>query len=375
LCSAAILVVSQFNAPVLARQDQLDSRLPQLVEQLSGDTFRERQEAMSLLIGAGSSAIEPLVGALDAGDPETRMRVMAVLSALAICDDEATRTEAQASMELLVNSAEGDIARLAKRSLEDLGRRLQQSSIDRLRKLGAQITGNTVSGDFAVATYLDLMIGPDWSGERKDLDSLRWMVDLTSVTLIGPQVDDSLIKSISTHPQLNNIVIKRGAITNDSIRSFAEMPSLAKLHLVYCEIDDECFDDLKGFLKRRDFQGLPDIWFYGTRFSREAADRFEQETGLRIDLRKGAFLGIYFNQGEGPCEITRVVTDSAAERGGFEVGDVVQNFAGREIKTGDDFRGAVADYGPGDEIQVIVSRGDQQVTLDILLGRFPDIER
>ena len=157
-----------------------------------------------------------------------------------------------------------------------------------------------------------------------------------------------------------------------------ELPRLQKLQLVYCDIDDESYDDFASIRKidaDPHQQTLADIWLYGTGFSGEAAERLANDTGVNVDRRNGAFLGVYFAQGNEPCVITRVVSNSAAAHAGIEVGDTILKFADRDISMADEFRGAVSNYEPGDEVIAVVLRDNMELELKIELGRFQDIEQ
>ncbi len=371
----ALAAVTLVATPGLAWQESIrDESLQQLVQQLGGETFQERQAAMRDLIAAGNAAIEPLMQAIESADPESQMRALAVLSRLAVGDDDDTRTKTQQLIRELVDSDDPNIARLAQRTVQTLGRQLQQNAMEQLQAQGAVISGQTQRGIGRRPGDLELIIGPAWKGQRADLQPVRWLVDLTKVTLIGPQIDDELVESLVNLPQLGRVVIRRGAITNASIVSFLKMQSLRRLELVYCNIDDGCFDDLKKFKTGSADARVPDLLLYGTGLSMEIATRLQQEADLEVDLRRGAFLGIYYQPSDGPCQITRVIPNSAAERGGIEAGDIIEVFAGKPIENGNDFRGGVRHLAPGDQVAVSVLRGDESVELTIVLGEFPDFE-
>jgi hypothetical protein len=348
-----------------------------LIEQLGAPSFEQRQQASQTVVRVGAAAIPMLVSALDRPDPESRIRIIRVLAELAVCDHEATREQAQQAISILSESPDADIARLAACSLDRFGEQMQTAALERLRSLGATVSLDMVYGDFASLHGASVVIGPDWRGSQKDLDSLRWIRDLVNVTLIGPRIDDSITAMLAGKSNIANIVIKRATITNGSIQYLVQSPNLQKLQLIYCNIDDGCYDDLARIRNNREAYAIASISIslYGSRFSREAADRFEAETGIRIDLRNGAFLGVYFSPGDVPCVITRVVGNSAADRAGIEVGDRILEFAGREVRAADDFRGAVAGYVPGDEIEMVVERDEKPITLKIVLGEFQDLEQ
>ena len=366
-----------------------DQAIQDLIQQLAAESYSQRQNASRELVSMGGEAIPSLLAVVQHPDPELRMRVVEVLSRMAVSDDEATRELAQREISVLAESGFPDIARLASAHVKDLGKHLQTAALKKLSSLGAITSIDEYFGDFASAQGISLIIGPDWKGTRADLNSIRWLRELNNVTLVGDQIDDALILLLVENKNMTNLVIKRALITNASIKPIMQLPQLQKLQLVYCDIDDGCYDDLKrvdvseddpfGTAKqdKNDPFGSsrPEIWFYGTQFSREAAEKLAKETGMVIDRRNGAFLGVYFAQGNEPCVITRVVGNSAAALAGIEVGDTILKFAGRDITIADDFRGAVSNFDPGDEVVAVVLRDNKELELKIELGRFQDIEQ
>ena len=75
-----------------------------LIEQLSADRFSERQAAMRKLVEFGQRVIEPVENSIQSGEPEMRMRSMAVLQRLAISRDPQTQRAAQEAIQRLAES-------------------------------------------------------------------------------------------------------------------------------------------------------------------------------------------------------------------------------------------------------------------------------
>lgn len=68
-----------------------------------------------------------------------------------------------------------------------------------------------------------------------------------------------------------------------------------------------------------------------------------------------------------------VTAGGPAEKAGMRAGDIITSFAGREIAQEIDLFGAIRDQAPGDEVEVVVQRGDESVTLDLTLGDRSDL--
>ncbi len=357
------------------QQDDLPEpeELSQLVQQLGADTFDQRRVAMQALLKAGVASIEPLMNEVETGETDAQMRALAVLSRMAVSEDETTSGRAQTLIEDLVDSDDPEISRMARRTFQNLGRQLQQSAIEQLRSHGARVAGQTVRGNANETTFLEITIDADWTGQRRDLRPIRWLVDLTRITLHGPLVDDELVASMEGLPKLGRLTIRHGAITDAAVRSFSKMLALRRLEILYCNLTDQCADDLKRFETRTETSRVPVISLVGTELSMELADQLNQETELDLDVRRGAFFGIFYQPSEDACEITRVIPDSSAQRGGVRAGDIMRVFDGRVIENGNAFGGAVRHLAPGDEIVVTIEREGKSLDLPIVLGEIPEV--
>ena len=82
-----------------------------------------------------------------------------------------------------------------------------------------------------------------------------------------------------------------------------------------------------------------------------------------------AFLGIRFaNPTGGEAAIDEAVEHGAAAAAGIRSGDVVVRFGDEEIEDTDSLRSAIRARQPGDKVKVTVRRGEDKVTVDVILG-------
>jgi serine protease Do len=86
------------------------------------------------------------------------------------------------------------------------------------------------------------------------------------------------------------------------------------------------------------------------------------------DLKRG-MVGIQF-QGGGPL-VMEVSDDSGASEAGIKAGDLVKQVDGIEIRDATDVVAAVASARAGDTIEVVVSRGEQLLTIPVRLTEHP----
>lgn len=94
--------------------------------------------------------------------------------------------------------------------------------------------------------------------------------------------------------------------------------------------------------------------------------------GLQIHRRARACLGVAGMSdinGRG-CMVSNVIPNSAAERAGFEVRDVIQTFDGRPVTDFDKLIELIGSTKPGDKIKVEVLRDFQKVTLEPVMDEW-----
>jgi len=70
----------------------------------------------------------------------------------------------------------------------------------------------------------------------------------------------------------------------------------------------------------------------------------------------------------GGLRITGVRSDSPAERAGIKTGDVIINFGGKTIENVYDYTYALGEFNPGDIVEVVVKRDEEEVTLELELA-------
>ncbi|MEZ6069778.1 MAG: PDZ domain-containing protein [Pirellulales bacterium] len=75
----------------------------------------------------------------------------------------------------------------------------------------------------------------------------------------------------------------------------------------------------------------------------------------------------FANNAEGYA-ISGVATDSPAEQAGLEAGDVIVRVGESRIGGLEDFDSALRKHEAGEQVPVVVKRGDQEVTLQVKLG-------
>lgn len=76
-----------------------------------------------------------------------------------------------------------------------------------------------------------------------------------------------------------------------------------------------------------------------------------------------------FSSNEEGYKISGVSPDSPAEKGGIQAGDLMIKFAGRDVKNIYDYTAALGEHKPGEEVEVVLMRNNEQVTVKVTLGK------
>jgi S1-C subfamily serine protease len=76
-----------------------------------------------------------------------------------------------------------------------------------------------------------------------------------------------------------------------------------------------------------------------------------------------------FSQAQEGYAISGVSKEGPAEQGGLAAGDVIVRFGDSKIGNLDDFDNALRKYKEGDKVPVVVKRGEQELTLEVELGK------
>ncbi|HUF85028.1 MAG TPA: trypsin-like peptidase domain-containing protein [Acidimicrobiia bacterium] len=93
------------------------------------------------------------------------------------------------------------------------------------------------------------------------------------------------------------------------------------------------------------------------------------------DLRSGrvpAFLGVVTDNADNGAVVVNVTDDSPAAQAGIREGDVIVAVGGDEIADAGDVPKAIRKHRPGDEVDVVVVRDDERVTVQATLVERPD---
>jgi len=82
-----------------------------------------------------------------------------------------------------------------------------------------------------------------------------------------------------------------------------------------------------------------------------------------------AYFGVTRDDDAKDCKLSRVTEGSPADKAGLKAGDVITKFDGKDVKSYEDMLGTLSKKKPGDEVDVVVQRGSEKMTLKVKLDK------
>lgn len=126
---------------------------------------------------------------------------------------------------------------------------------------------------------------------------------------------------------------------------------------------------LKYVKRLTDLQSL--LVVRGTGVSKRALDDLQATfPDLQIQERGPAYLGVKMRLTQQGCRILEVTEGSAAEVAGLQPNDLVVGFDGQPVTRPDELIDFIGQQKPGGKVQVVVNRGGQRLTIDVVMGEW-----
>ena len=289
-------------------------RIAALVEQLDSNRYREREQATQALLEAGRAALDPLLAAANSDRPEPADRAVWVLKKMG---DLADREFALAALDRLVLVKNRPSVVTEARQVQS---RLRLAVCqEQLARLGGQLSvADFALPDVGPIRVVRVELGDAWHGTLDDLRCLLALDQHHYFRLVGPAVD------------------------NEVVQLFELKEGLRLLQVFTSRVTPAAADSLK-----------------------------EHQPKAVVYIRNRALLGI---QGDSQANGVRVVQaqgDYGAAQAGIVAGDVVTTIDGKPIKDFDRLTALIAQHQPGDEVEVVIVRGDETLTKRVTLSDQP----
>jgi len=337
-------------------------QLAQLVRHLDSPEFLTRETAMLELLRAGPAAIPALRPVLAQGGLEATSRTLWLLQQLALAADVESPDEAgQLLLELAEQKETPALARRAAGVLAELHEQRRVRALAELEGLGAKVARNQFFGGLPLdESVLSVEIGPGFQGSERDLKRLRWLHDVPVLVLTGEKITDAWVQPAAEMPSLQELHLYDVRISDAALVPFAEprtapagLPPLSQLGVYYTPVGDKLLEPLSKLPL------LSHVKLYGTKITPAGVEVFSQAAGIvksRIDLRRGAFLGIGSLPIDGTCLISTVHEGSPADKGGLMREDVVVRFGDAKVTDFNSLTALISERDAGDEVEVEVLR-------------------
>lgn len=288
-----------------------------LVRQLDSNRYLEREQATLALVEAGNTALDPLLAAANSQRPEAADRAVWVLRKLSNSSD---RGAALAALDRLVQVK--DRPAVVEEALQIQGRLRFAVCQEDLAKLGGQLTVTDIPmTDVGMVSAIRLQLGEDWRGTVDDLKCLLALDQQHFFRLIGPKVDD------------------------DVVRLFESKKNLRYLQVFMSRVTPAAADALKA-----------------------------SQPKAVIYIRNRALLGISGDSQPNGVRVLEAQEMFGAAKAGIVAGDIVTTIDGKTLKDFDRLTAIISQHQPGDVIEVTILRGEEKLTKKVTLSdRAPEM--
>jgi hypothetical protein len=326
------------------------------IRELDADEFFTRETAMLQLLEGGPTVLPALKPVLTGGSLEATSRALFIVRQIGLTADVDTQDQAgQLLTELAGRNEAPALARRAAAALAELMQQRSAQALTDLEGLGAKVVRNQVLGGVVLdEPALSIELNEAFTGDEHDLRRLKWVTDVPVLILCGKQVTDGWVKQAAAMPGLEELHLYQARITDAGLAALAEPASagtgLKQLGLYYTPVGDAVLEPLSklpllGFVK-----------LYGTRIGKESVKQFKEASGVSVDYRRGAFLGVGGIELDGTCRISTVHDASPAAKAGLQRDDVIVRFGKDAVGNFSSLTELISQCDAGDEVEIEVSR-------------------
>lgn len=285
---------------------------------------------------------------------------------------------------------------------------------------GNRLVVDGFGGYFYPESANRVKFGAGWKGSDSDFANVVAIKGVNSIELESLTLSLSQLQAISRVPGLQHVKLDRCQLAADAGSGFAALSQVQNLTFANQTLTPEMVEALKEFKELRSlrlestnydpaafwpallaspgiylielksqtltnvdldylgqFNGLQSLVLMWSKFPMAEYKQFLLDhPTLRAQVVNKAFLGVrggstFDEQDTGPCVISEVIVDSAAEKGGVQVLDVVESVNGQKVETFRELVMYISNYGPGEKIKLTVKREGQPLELEITLAERP----
>lgn len=336
-----------------ANQSPTPAEIDQWIVELNSDSFAIREHSMLRLIEAGTAGTDRVAAAVAKGPLEVVVRGIHVLREQALTSDVELGAAAQAALERIASNQSNSAARRAESAIATLDETREERAVDELQQLGAKVGVHHMQFGFQIVESASIIeIGPEWSGQPKDLARLKWLSKVHEVKFSGPKVTDEWLACLKSMRHLVRLQVTRANVTADGFASIRDHEKLQSVWIKYSPVSDAVIPHLLT-LKQ-----VSQIKLYGTNVSRESVKRLSDElVNAKIDHRRGGFLGVNCQAHPLGCEVVLVQNNTAASAAGLDAGDIIVKYGSNRVESFDTLTTFIAENLPGDKVELLIASG------------------
>src|SRR5438874_1695100 len=300
------------SAP-LELSKEAQQRFASQIRDLDATEFLTRETAMLQLLEAGPAVLPALRPVLTGGSLEATSRALFIVRQVGLAADLDGQDQAgQLLAELTERKEAPALARRAAAALAELTQQRSAQALAELEQLGARIARTPGAAIIAFDDPpLSVEIGEAFRGDESDLRRLKWIIDVPILILSGKQVTDAWVKEAILLPCLEELHLYQARITDAGLAPLADHPGLRQVGLYHTSVHDDVLAPLAK---------LPLLSFlklYGTQVTKEGVAKFTTASGVAVDFRRGAFLGVGGHDDPDGCRIVTVHRGSPAHTAGI----------------------------------------------------------
>jgi PDZ domain len=369
LCGGSIALAQEpeLKQPAAQRPAPSAEQIASWIRELDADEFFTRETAMLQLLEAGPAVLPALKPVLTGGSLEATNRALYVVRQIGLTADVDTKDQSgQLLAELAARNEAPALARRAAAALTELTQQRSAQALADLETLGAKVIRNQVLGGIVLdEPALSIELGEAFKGDEQDLRRLKWVTDVPVLILCGKQVTDSWVKQAAAMPGLQELHLYQAQITDAGLAPVAERvaagldttskvprgASLKQIGLYYTKVGDAVLKPLA------ELPLLGYVKLYGTRITKDGVKEFKNASGVSVDYRRGAFLGVGGTDLlDGKCRISTLHDDSPAAKAGLLRDDVIVRFGNEAVGNFSSLTELISQCDAGDEVEIEVSR-------------------
>jgi hypothetical protein len=230
-------------------------------------------------------------------------------------------------------------------------RLVAKRALTELEQLGAKVARSEVAGGRVLdEPVLSVEVGEAFHGEDADLRRLKWIIDVPILILSGKRVNDGWVKEGAAMAGLNELHLYQARISDAGLSPLADHPNLKQLGLYYTPVSDPVLAPLaKAPL-------LSFVKLYGTQVTKEGEEKLKAASGVYVDYRRGAFLGVQGSDTGDTCPISTAHPGSPAEKAGLQHDDVIVRFGKDAVTNFSSLTELISRCNAGDEVEIEVAR-------------------